>query len=358
MERYTPVERYFLAQLMDTYGSVTMVQREFAKRFGLKPRDSRPSSATIRRAQANAHSLGLATLPKSGRDRDARTEENVSRVLQSIEENPQTSQRRLSNHHNLSQPTINRILKEAKFHPYRLRVVHSMNEEDYENRVDFANEMLSQLDRDRNFFKRILFSDEATFHTCGGVNKWNTRYYSHSDPNFTIEKPLHSPKFCVWVGVTWDRVFGPYFFTDDKGAYTNVDGLGYRRMLENWLYPQLQGFEPFEEGSLFFQQDGATPHTSKIACDYLRQIFPGKLISRRGDINWPARSPDLTPLDYWLWGDVKSKVYTAPIASLSELRTRIEEEIGRISAATRQNAIGGFGSRLQLLLEVAGKHIE
>ena len=171
MEPRTAVERYYLAHLMDTYDSVTIVQREFAKLFDLKPRDPRPSSVTIRKAQQDAHSVGLARIPKSGRERDARTDENVSLVLQSIEENPRTSQRRLSNEHDLSQPTVNRILKEAKFHPYRLRVFHSMSEEDYENRVDFASEMLSRLDHEHNFLNRILFSDEAMFHTCGGVNK-------------------------------------------------------------------------------------------------------------------------------------------------------------------------------------------
>ena len=55
MERRSPVERYFLAHLMDTYGSVTTVQREFARLLNLKRRDPRPSSVTIRKAQENAH---------------------------------------------------------------------------------------------------------------------------------------------------------------------------------------------------------------------------------------------------------------------------------------------------------------
>ncbi|GFX88713.1 hypothetical protein TNCV_4636341 [Trichonephila clavipes] len=34
-----------------------------------------------------------------------------------------------------------------------------------------------------------------------------------------------------------------------------------------------------------------------------------RLISRFGPVNWPPRSCDLTPLDYFLWGYVKSLVY-------------------------------------------------
>ena len=197
-----------------------------------------------------------------------------------------------------------------------------MNEEDYEHRVDFASEMLSQLNRNRDFLQQFFFSDEATFHRHGVVNKWNTRYYSLSDPSFTVEKPLHSPKVCVWVGVTRDRIFGPYFFTDDEEQCANVDASGYKRMLENWLHSQLQRFELFEDVSLFFQQDGVIPNTSKVACESLRGIFPGKLISRRGNIHWSARSPDLKPLDFYLWGDIKSTRPPSPILVNWEVGSR------------------------------------
>ena len=48
--------------------------------------------------------------------------------------------------------------------------------------------------------------------------------------------------------------------------------------------------------------DGATAHTSRRAMGILRKMFPGHLISLRGDIGWPARSPDLNPCDFILWG--------------------------------------------------------
>jgi len=40
-----------------------------------------------------------------------------------------------------------------------------------------------------------------------------------------------------------------------------------------------------------------------------------KWIGRRGTVQWVARSPDLTPLDYFLWSFIKSRVMaTAPMA--------------------------------------------
>ena len=61
--------------------------------------------------------------------------------------------------------------------------------------------------------------------------------------------------------------------------------------------------------NLWFQQDGATPHTARETMAILRAAFPGRLISRFGDVPWPPRSPDLTPPDFFLWGYLKGKVY-------------------------------------------------
>ena len=58
-------------------------------------------------------------------------------------------------------------------------------------------------------------------------------------------------------------------------------------------------------GNIWFQQEGATCHTAEATLD----VFEDRIISRRGDFVWPPRSCDLTPLDYYLWGDVKDKCY-------------------------------------------------
>ena len=38
-------------------------------------------------------------------------------------------------------------------------------------------------------------------------------------------------------------------------------------------------------------------------------VFENRIISRNSDVNWPPRSCDLTPLDYFLWGALKDKYY-------------------------------------------------
>ena len=48
---------------------------------------------------------------------------------------------------------------------------------------------------------------------------------------------------------------------------------------------------------MYFQQNGAPPHNARIITDYLNDTFPHRWIGKNGAIRWPARSPDLTPLD-------------------------------------------------------------
>jgi hypothetical protein len=60
---------------------------------------------------------------------------------------------------------------------------------------------------------------------------------------------------------------------------------------------------------IIFQQDGAPPHWNTIVRDALEKHYPGRWIGRGGPISWPSRSPDISPLDFFLWGYVKDIVY-------------------------------------------------
>ncbi|KAJ4428313.1 hypothetical protein ANN_24332 [Periplaneta americana] len=61
------------------------------------------------------------------------------------------------------------------------------------------------------------------------------------------------------------------------------------------------------------------------------------LKSQCGPIPWPPRSPDLTPLDFFLWGDVKCFVYETPIDSAEDLVARVVE-----AAHVIRNNVGLF----------------
>jgi hypothetical protein len=61
--------------------------------------------------------------------------------------------------------------------------------------------------------------------------------------------------------------------------------------------------------------------------DALDKHFPGRWIGRGGPISWPPRSPDITPLDFFLWGYVKDIVYKMQVRDIDQLKTRIRDAI-------------------------------
>ena len=61
---------------------------------------------------------------------------------------------------------------------------------------------------------------------------------------------------------------------------------------------------------MYFLHDGAPSHYSRHVMQHLNDSFPNRWISRGSTINWPPRSPDITQLDFCLWGWMKSEVYS------------------------------------------------
>jgi hypothetical protein len=111
---------------------------------------------------------------------------------------------------------------------------------------------------------------------------------------------------------------------------TTITGIVYLDMLQQFLIQQLD--EDDQEGRIHFQQDGASPHYLEEVCKYLNTRFPGRWIGRAAPIACPPRSPDLTPLDFFLWGFVKDRVFLSPLPeNVAELRTRITAAVAEVT---------------------------
>ncbi|GFW51290.1 protein FAM200A [Trichonephila clavipes] len=204
-----------------------------------------------------------------------------------------------------------------------------------------------------DFHKRILFSDEAHFWLNGYVNKQNCRIWSEVNPQVYVETPLHPEKLTVWCALWAGGIIGPYFFKNDEGHNVTVNGDRYRAMITNFSIPELNNHDVQE---LWFQQDGATCQTARATIDLLKDTFGDRLISRFGPGNWPPRSCDLTPLDYFLWGYVKSLVYPDTPQTLDHL----EEHIRRVIADIRrmlEKVVENWTSRLDYIRASRDSHM-
>ncbi|GFV41694.1 putative DD41D transposase [Trichonephila clavipes] len=173
----------------------------------------------------------------------------------------------------------------------------AIHQNDHQARRRFVEWAQNEIAVVPDFHKRILFSDEAHFWLNGYVNKQNCRIWSEANPQVYVETPLHPEKLTVWCALWAGGIIGPNFFKND--------------------------------------QDGATCHTARATIDLLKDTFGDRLISRFGPVNWSPRSCDLTPLDYFLWGYLKSLVYADKPQTLDHL----EDNVHRVIADTRRQML-------------------
>ena len=197
----------------------------------------------------------------------------------------------------LSDTTVRRILhQDLNFHPYKLLIVEELNQQDFGRRITFAETMLQMFEEDPELV--IVTSDEAHFHLNGNVNKQNFCSWSPMYPRQLHERPLHCDKVRVWAAVANFGVIGPYFF-EENGRSVTVNSARYVAMIRDFLVSALRR-RRLNRFRIWIQQDGATALTSREAMAELRRLFPGKLLSHRGDVPWPACSPDLSTCDYFV----------------------------------------------------------
>ncbi|GFW26829.1 zinc finger protein 184 [Trichonephila clavipes] len=221
----------------------------------------------------------------------------------------------------------------------------AIHQNDHQARRRFVEWAQNKIAVVPDFHKRILFSDEAHFWLNGYVNKQNCRIWSEANPQVYVETPLYPEKLTVWCALWAGGIIGPYFFKNDEGHNVTVNGDRYRAMITNFFIPELNNHDVQEQ---WFQQDGATCHTARVTIDLLKDTLGDRLISRFGPVNWPPRSCDLTPLDYFLWGYVKSLVYADKPQTFDHL-----EDICRVIADIRpqmlEKVIENWTSRLDYI---------
>jgi hypothetical protein len=222
---------------------------------------------------------------------DEATEINV---LAYVEMNPTASTREIGHEVQISHESSRKILKKHGFRSFKYQLHQHLYEEDGARRTVYCQWLLQNNAADRDFISSILFTDESRFTNNGMFNKQNVRYWARENQHLMKEGNFQE-RFGVnvWAGIIGSRIIGPILF---QGALT---GERYLQFLQN----DIEGFLnhlPFAElQRMYYQQDGAPPHNTARVLNYLTNRYENRVIATNGPVRWPARSPDLTPLDFF-----------------------------------------------------------
>lgn len=347
-----------VVQLYFKTGSAILAQRAFRSTFKVR---YAPDIKTIKLLSERFLAVGSIeklNQGRSGRKRSKRSSENIEKVKTAIQETPTKSIRKLAAQVHSSKSTVQRILKkDLRLTPYKISVHQTLSDNDKTQRIAFASWFCDMCTGDGGFLDNLWCSDEAHFLLNGGVNTQNCRIWANTLPDTVMEKPLHSEKVTVWCAMSSKGIIGPFWFQDGNGSTTTINKERYVKTLERFWGHLCRQYAASLD-NMWFQQDGAAPHTSNMALEWLQQHFGDRCISRKVQHPWPAHSPDLTPLDFFLWGYLKSKVYERSPETLEELKNAIEREIKRIPAVTCARVMEEMKKRATLCVQRNGSHLE
>ena len=270
-----------------------------------------PTRLTIYQIRDEFEETGsVSDAPRSGRPTMC-TKENVDTVSEAYARSPQKSLRRGSAEMGIKRTSLRKILTELNMKPYIPRLIHGLLEDDSNRRFQFCEHLVSLCEDNTTLLSQIVWTDEAAFKLSGHVNRQNCVYWSDKNPHFTIATEPNQPGIIVRAGISSAGIVGPVSF---EGT---VSGEKYLKKLKAAMVPALKERPDFN--SLYFQQDGAPPHFATAVQNFLDETFPDKWIGRRGPIKFPPRSPDLTPMDFCVWGIIKELVYSRKPRSVEDL---------------------------------------
>lgn len=218
--------------------------------------------------------------------KDKKRRSSLSQIKTSWEKKSKTS---------VSINTIRQTLHDAGLHNCVARKKPLLNEVHMANRLAWA---LKHRHWTVSQWRCVLWTDESTFSQF--QNNRQCRVWRESQEEFAISclsaTVKHSPNRMFWGCFSY-KGLGPLV-----AMKTSVTGEVHANTLRRHAFPTMR--KVFPRGNGIFQEDNASPHTSKIA-KAARDASGMKFLP------WPAQSPDLNPIEN-LWQDIKRAVYNRP----------------------------------------------
>lgn len=334
--------------LGENRGNYRQAARLYQERY---PNRRHPTDVTIGRIHRKARQ-GRLTRHRRTRIYDQDDIRAVV-ILAIIHLDPHISSRQIQRNHGIPKSTVLRILRSHRYHPYHITLTQTLMPDDLRRRLNFCQWAQERIRQDPNFFRFVMFSDEATFKNNGELNRHNSHYWSDTNPHWHRHLDNQNRwSLNVWCGIVNGHLIGPYFFDQ------NLNGQIFLEFLRNQLPVLLEDVELRTRMRVWIQLDGAPAHNSRQVREYLNNRYHDNWIGLHGPVLWPARSPDLTSPDFYLWGFLKNLVFASKPTTREDMMERIRVACRQIPRDVLLKTVEEFSRRIEMCIQEQGRVFE
>lgn len=265
--------------------------------------------------------------------------------------------------------------KQLHLYFYRRRKVQLLTDADCIARFEFCRQVRQLLQSRQMPLDFLIVSDEMMIGLNRHFNRQNDGQWYVKGRQDHMAQLVTRKSFDnlvhVWVGLNWHiGVIGPFFVDEinvegltekEKGKRPNsLTGAKYTRLLRDSIMPAIYAkmSEAEVRESFWWQQDGAGVHCSPQPLQYLHSIFTeDRILSRRSRRAWPARSPDLNPLDYSFWSLLRKEVSEVNPTNIREIKKALYDGCMLLEGKV-QRIIADLPVRLRACFENQGHQFE
>jgi len=314
----------------------------------------RITEKSVRRTISRYRELGKAEdRPRSGRPRTANIPANRNKIKCKLNRNRRRSKRKMAQELGISAERVRHIVNvELGQHSYKLQEVHELDDRKKGIRLQRCRQLRRRVAN--GLHRNILFSDETPVDIEEAFNKQNDRIIASSREEANaagrlVGRVQFPRKLMIWGGISYEGKTPLIFFNPGERINSKTYCQKILRPLRDRWGPAL-----FGDNNWTYQQDSAGPHASKETQDWCHANFTDFI--EKDD--WPSNSPDLSPLDYCIWGILKAKACATRHTNLKNLKKSLRREWNKIDLDVVRKCIDDFPKRLLACINAEGGHIE
>ena len=201
--------------------------------------------------------------------------------------------------------------------------------------------------------EKIVTTDESMFSMqLAGGNR--TIFYEceeeeKEEEHFIEQEERFAARVMVWGGISYNHKTDLYFI--EPGV--KVNSQYYQEQVLD-LFKKKDQKRMFPDGDFLFHQDSAPSHVSGTTLSHFQKIgIP--LITKD---KWPSKSPDLAPMDFFVWGWMKGKLRKKRFRTKDGMRRAIKAVWNELPQEYIQNAFDSWAERCQKVIDANGGHIK